>query len=318
MEAVCAKMHGVSETMGRLEWNGRPMIPGSTIKSAPGATQDSLTKLIFEQLEKMSKSLDRLEERLQREDRWPRRRRRGGPVRCHRCQQPGHIARHCRAPAPIPAGRRQPSVAANSAPECDARNSAVPAAAVEPDKRSNGVDRKSVLSLTDTISDAGAVSQASSSKPRGQRRRSRRKTASPRFPDVVPHPEDAETGCVAIAYRRPTNIFPQVKPAESHLGQSIVGGTQKAPATLDAPQHESPVCVSAGEMGKFNTPPPQVVKNRGWCVVVPGRPPSASVATDEQSLVTVDEAPQPRSRRPSLLPLRRQPRRDTKRPARYT
>ena len=104
---------------------------------------------------------------------------------CHRCQQPGHIAGHCRAPAPIPAGRRQP-VVANSAPECDARNSAVPAAAVEPDKRSNGVDRKSVLSLTDTASDAGAVSQASSSKPRGQRRRSRRKNASPRFPDVVP------------------------------------------------------------------------------------------------------------------------------------
>ena len=74
----------------------------------------------------------------------------------------------------------------------------------------------------------------------------------------------------------------------------------------------------SGEIRKFNTPPPQVVRNRGWCVVVPGRPPSASVATDEQSLVTVDEAPQPRSRRPSLLPLRRQPRRDTKRPARYT
>ena len=81
---------------------------------------------------------------------------------------------------------------------------------------------------------------------------------------------------------------------------------------------ETPRCVSAGEIRKFNTPPPQVVRNRGWCVVVPGRPPSASVATDEQSLVTVDEAPQPRSRRPSLLPLRRQPRRDTKRPARYT
>ena len=289
-------------------------VPTSTAAEADSSV--FFTKFIRE-LYKLSERMERLEESLQREARWPRRRRRGGPVRCHRCQQPGHIARHCRAPAPIPAGRRNP-VAANSAPECDARNSAVPAAAVEPDKRSNGVDRKSVLSLTDTISDAGAVSQASSSKPRGQRRRSRRKTASPRFPDVVPHPEDAETGCVAIAYRRPTNIVPQVEPAESHLGQTIVGGTKKAPATLDAPQHESPVCVSAGEIRKFNTPPPQVVRNRGWCVVVPGRPPSASVATDEQSLVTVDEAPQPRSRRPSLLPLRRQPRRDTKRPARYT
>ena len=75
---------------------------------------------------------------------------------------------------------------------------------------------------------------------------------------------------------------------------------------------ETPRCVSAGEIRKFNTPPPQVVRNRGWCVVVPGRPPSASVATDEQSLVTVDEAPQPRSRRPSRLPLRRQPRKGHK------
>ena len=81
---------------------------------------------------------------------------------------------------------------------------------------------------------------------------------------------------------------------------------------------ETPRCVSAEEIRKFKTPPPQVVRNRGWCVVVSGRPPSASVATDEQSLVTVDEALQPRSRRPSLLPVRRQPRRDTKRPARYT
>ena len=81
---------------------------------------------------------------------------------------------------------------------------------------------------------------------------------------------------------------------------------------------EIPRCVSAGEIRKFKIPPPQVVRNRGWCVVVSGRPPSASVATDEQSLVTVDESPQPRSRRPSLLPVRRQPRRDTRRPPRYT
>ena len=286
MEAVCAKMHGVSETMGRLEWNGRPMIPGSTIKSAPGATQDSLTKLIFEQLEKMSKSLDRLEERLQREDRWPRRRRRGGPVRCHRCQQPGHIARHCRAPAPIPAGRRQPSVAANSAPECDARNSAVPAATIEPDKRSNGVDRKSVLSLTDTISGAGAVSQASCNKPRGQRRRSRRKTASPRFPDVVPHPEDAETGCMAIAYRRPSNIVPQVEPAESHLGQSIASGTLKASAIRDASQQEAPRYLSTGGIRKFDLFPPKFVTHRMFYIYNTGRP----VPPEEQSVTTVDEA----------------------------
>ena len=215
-------------------------MPTSTAAEADSSA--SFTKFIRE-LNKLSERMERLEESLQREARWPRRRRRGGPVRCHRCQQPGHIARHCRAPAPIPAGRRQP-VVANSAPECDARNSAVPAAAVEPDKRSNGVDRKSILSLADTTSDAGAVSQASSSKPRGQRRRSRRKTASPRFPDVVPHPEDAETGCVAVSCRRPTNTVPWVEPVESCLGQSTARGVQKASAIRDAPQHESPSCVS--------------------------------------------------------------------------
>ena len=231
--------------MGRLEWNGRPMIPTSTIKSAPGATQNSLRKLIFEQLEKMSKSQDRLEERLQRKGRWPRRRRRGGPVRCHRCQQSGHIARHCRAPAPIPAGRRQPSVAANPAPEIDARDSAVPTAAVERDERSNGVDRESVRSLTDTSSNVAAVSQ-SSSKPRGQRRRARRETASPQSSDEIPDPEDPEAGCVAVSCRRPINTVPRVAPLESRLCQSIASGTLKASAIRDASQQEAPRCLSPG------------------------------------------------------------------------
>ena len=83
MEVVCAKMHGVSETMGHLKWNGRPITPTPAVDLAPGATQDSLMKLIFDRQEKMSKSLDRLEESLQRKGRWPRRRRRRGHVRCH-------------------------------------------------------------------------------------------------------------------------------------------------------------------------------------------------------------------------------------------
>ena len=146
----------------------------------------------------MSKSLDRLEERLQREGRWPRRRCKAGHVLCHRCQQLGHIARHCRAPAPVPAGRRQPSVTANPAPEIDARDSAVPTAAVERDERSNRVDRESVRSLTDTSSNTAPVSQVFPNKPRGQRRRARRKNVSPRPPDEMPDPE---TGCVAVSCR---------------------------------------------------------------------------------------------------------------------
>ena len=278
--------------MGRLEWNGRPMIPTPTINSASGATQDSLMKLIFERLEKMSKSLDSLEESLQREGRWSKRRRRRGHVHCHRCQQPGHVARHCRAPAPVPAGRRQPSVAAYPAPEIDARDSAVPTAAVERDERSNGVDRESARSLTDTSSNTAAVSQVSPNKPRGQRRRARRKTASPRSPDEVPDPE---TGCVAVSCRNPTNIVPREEHVESRLRQSIAGGAQKASAIPDAPQYESPPCVSAGAVRKVDVSP-TIIRNRGWYIV-----PRRGIATEEQFVTTVDEAPLPHTRRqPSL------------------
>ena len=215
-------------------------------------------------------------------------------MRCHRCQQQGHIARHCRAPAPIPAGRRQPSVAASPAAEIDARDSAVPTAAVERDERSNGVDRNGILSLADTSSYAAVVNQAN--KPRGQRRRARRKSASPRSHDVVPHPEDAETGCEAIACRRPTNIVPQVEPVESYLGQSIVGGTQKAPVISDAPQQDPPPFVSAVGVRKFDISPPRIIRNRGWYIV-----PCIAVATEEQCVTTVDEAPLPQARRrPSI------------------
>ena len=129
-----AEIYRVSETMDTLEWNGIRMSPTSTVNPAPAAAEATLVELIYEKLAEMRKRLDRLEE-LQKKCRWPRRRRRRGRVRCHRCQQPGHIARRCRAPVPIPAGRRQPSVTASPAPEIDARDSAVPTVAVERDKR---------------------------------------------------------------------------------------------------------------------------------------------------------------------------------------
>ena len=264
-----------------------------SVPTSAAAEADSsafFTKFIRE-LNKLSERMDRLEESLQREGRWPRRRRRRGNLRCHRCQQPGHIARHCRAPAPIPAGRRQPSVAANPAPEIDARDSAVPTAAVERDERSNEVDRESVLSLTDTSSNTAAVSQVSP-KSRGQRRRARRKTASPRSPDEVPDPE---TGCVAVSCRSPTNIVPREEHVESRLRQAIVGGAQKASAILDAPQYESPSCVSDGGVRKVDVSP-KIVRNPGWYIA-----PWRTIATEEQCVTTVDEAPLPRARRrPSL------------------
>ena len=209
-----------------------------------------------------------------------------GNLRCYLCQQPGHIARHWRAPAPIPAGRRQPSVEANLAREIDARDSAVPIAAVERDERSNGVDRESVRSLTDTSSNMAAVSQVSPNKPQGQRRRAKRKNASSRSPDKM---SDPESGCVAVSCRRPTNTVPRVEPVESCLGQSTARGGQKVFTIHDAQQHEPPVCVSGGGVRKVDVSP-NIFRKLRWYIIVPCR----AIATEEQSVTTVDEPPYPR------------------------
>ena len=82
-----------------------------SVPTSAAAEADSsafFTKFIRE-LDKLSERMGRLEESLHREGRWPRRRRRRENLRCHRCQQPGHIARHCRAPEPRPATKKQPS-----------------------------------------------------------------------------------------------------------------------------------------------------------------------------------------------------------------
>ena len=289
---VQEELHRFRETIGSLRWDGRLTAPASTVFPVSTAAPTSVWSSIYGELNKLSERMDRLEESLQREGRWPRRRRRIGHVRCHRCQQPGHIARRCTAPAPVPAGRRQPSVTASPAPKIDARDSAVPTAAVLRDERSNGVDRESVRSLTDTSSNTAAVSQVTPNKPRGQRRRARRKKASPRPHDVMPDPE---TGCVAVSCRRPTNIIPREEHVESRLRQEITGGAQKASAIPDAPQYESPPCVSDGGVRKVDVSP-KIVRNPGWYIV-----PCRAIATEEQCVTTVDEAPLPRARRrPSL------------------
>ena len=126
----------------------------------------------------------------------------------------------------------------------------MPTAALELDKRFHGVDRKAVLSLTDTSSDAAAVGQASN-KPLGQRRRSRQKTASPPSSDEMPGPEDPETGCVTVSCRRPTITVPRVVPDKSCLRQSIAASTIR-----DASEHEPPRCVSSGGVRKFDLSPP--------------------------------------------------------------
>ena len=82
---------------------------------------------------------------------------------------------------------------------------------------------------------------------------------------------------------------------ESCLGQSPARGVQKASAIRDAPQHESPPCVSDGGVGKVDVSP-KIVRNPGWYIV-----PCRAIATEEQCVTTVDEAPLPRARRrPSL------------------
>ena len=82
---------------------------------------------------------------------------------------------------------------------------------------------------------------------------------------------------------------------ESRLRQSIAGGAQKAFAIPDAPQYDSPPCVSAGAVRKVDVSP-AIIRNRGWYIV-----PCRGVATEEQCVTTVDEAPLPQARRrPSL------------------
>ena len=292
MEVVEEELHRFRETIGSLRWDVRLAAPASTVRSVYTAAPTSEWSFIYGELNKLSDRMDRLEDSLRKDCRWRRRRCRRGNLRCHRCQQPGHIARSCGAPAPIPAGRRQPLVAANPAPGIDARDSVVPTAAVERDELSNGVDRESVRSLTDTSSNTAAMSQVFPSIPRGQRRRARRKNASQRPADEMPEPE---TGCVAFSSRRPTNTVPRVESVESCLGQSVAGGVQKASAIRDAPQHESPPCVSDGGVRKVDLSP-KIVRNLGW-YIVPGR----TIATEEQCVTNVDEAPLPRvRRRPSI------------------
>ena len=97
--------------------------------------------------------------------------------------------------------------------------------------------------------------QVSPNKSRGQRRRAKRKTASPRSPDEKPDPEDPEAGCVAVSCRRPTNTVPRVAPVESLLCQSIASGTLKASAIRDASQQEAPGCLSAGGIGRCDLSP---------------------------------------------------------------
>ena len=95
---------------------------------------------------------------------------------------------YCKAlqgPEPRPATKKQPSTAPSSA-----------GSALSNAKRGSmgRSQQKGVLSLTDTSSDAAAVSQASFYKPRGLRQRSTQTTASPRPSDEMPHLEDPETG----------------------------------------------------------------------------------------------------------------------------
>ena len=198
-----------------------------------------------------------------------RRRRGRGHKRCHCCQQLGHIARYCRAPEPRPATKKQPSTAPSSA------GSALSNAKRWSMGRSQ---QKGFLSLTDTSSDAAAVSQASFNKPQGQRRLSRQKTVSPRSSDEMPDPEDPEKSCVTVSCR-PTNTVPRVVSVKSCLRQSIA-----ASAIRDASEHE-PRCLSSGGVRKFDLSPPKFVRHRVCYTYTTGRP----VPPEEKSVTTIDE-----------------------------
>ena len=98
----------------------------------------------------------------------------------------------------------------------------------------------------------------------------------------MPNPE---TGCVAV---------PRMEPVELGLGQSTARGVQ-ASVICDAPQYESPVSVSGGGVREVVVSP-KIARNLRWYIVL-GR----AIATEEQRVTTVDEAPLPQARgRPSL------------------
>ena len=85
-----------------------------------------------------------------------------------------------------------------------------------------------------------------------------------------------------------------MEPVGSCLGQSIARGVQKASAIRDAHKHESTPCVSAVGVRKLTHP--RIIRNRGWYIV-----PCRAIATEEQCVTTVDEAPLPQARRrPSI------------------
>ena len=168
----------------------------------------------------------------------------------------------------------------------------MPTVAVELGTRSNGVDRKGVLSRTDTSSDAAAVSQVSSNKPRDQRCRARRKAASPQSPHEMPDPEDPQTRFAAVSFHLPlTNSVPQVELVQSCVCQSIA-----ASAICDASQQEAPRCVSTARVRKSDSPSPRIIRNCGWYIVS-----CRAIAIEDQCVSTVDEALLPQARRrPSI------------------
>ena len=74
----------------------------------------------------------------------------------------------------------------------------------------------------------------------------------------------------------------------------------------DDPQYESPPCVSDGGVRKVDVSP-KILRNLGWYIV-----PCRAIATEEQCVTTVDEAPLPQARRRPSIGL--QPPRFVKRP----
>ena len=81
----------------------------------------------------------------------------------------------------------------------------------------------------------------------------------------------------------------------SRVSDSRLRAAHRRPHIPDAPQYESPPCVSDGGVRKVDVSP-KIVRNPGWYIV-----PCRAIATEGQCVTTVDEAPLPRARRrPSL------------------
>ena len=260
------------------------------ISAAAEADSSALFTKFIRELNKLSERMDRLEESLQREGRWPRRRRRRGNLRCYRCQQLGDIARHCRAPDPRPATKKQPSTAPSSA-----------GSALNNTKRGSmgRSPQRDVKGLTNARSEVHPESQFLRQKQGRLAKRDLKTTAVTPSPLKMPDSQGPEVHKKAAGCARPTTRGTmdcgQLRsgrkrrpfPCDDNVGKVSAGSHatlndwgrdlvqfQRQPCRVlsdseslnESGLYVKPPRASAEETDKFDCEVPMIIKNRAWYI----------------------------------------------------